>query len=131
MTIVTNLLADLPAASQAEQTTALVFGDGVRLERIVSFGQASPEGFWYDQPEAEWVMLLAGRARLAIEGEPEARIMGPGDAIFLAAHCRHRVEWTDPDQPTVWLALFIALNLRPSDLSPSANRLPTQVDRGQ
>ena len=129
MTIVTNLLADLPAASQAEQTTALVFGDGVRLERIVSFGQASPEGFWYDQHEAEWVMVLAGRARLAIDGEPAARVMGPGDAIFLAAHCRHRVEWTDPGQPTVWLALFIEPGHQPSDLTLSASRPPTPVDR--
>ena len=129
MTIVTNLLAELPATSHAEQTTALVFGDGVRLERIVSFGQASPEGFWYDQHEAEWVMVLAGRARLAIVGEPEARIMGPGDAVFLAAHCRHRVEWMDPDKPTVWLALFIPPSLQPSDLTPSARRPPTPVDR--
>ena len=108
---------------------ALVSSDGVRLERIVSFGQASPERFWYDQHEAEWVMVLAGRARLAIDGEPEARVMGPGDAVFLAAHCRHRVVWTDPDQPTVWLALFSEPGLRPSNLTPSASRLPTPVDR--
>lgn len=75
MTTVSNLLADLPSAPNAELTTLLVSGDGVRLERIVSFGQASPEGFWYDQDEAEWVMLLAGRARLTIDVMPD--ITGP------------------------------------------------------
>ena len=97
----------------------LVSGDGVRLERIVSYGQASPEGFWYDQNEAELVMLLAGRARLTIAGETEDHVMGPGDAMYLEAHCRHRVAWTDTSQLTVWLALFIEPSLRPCDLTPS------------
>ena len=122
MTTVTNLLAGLPTTLNAELTTILVSSDGVRLERIVSFGQASPEGYWYDQHQAEWVVLLTGRARLTIEGEPEDCIMGPGDAVYLAAHCRHRVAWTDPDHPTVWLALFIDPRLQPSDFTPSAGR---------
>ena len=122
MTKVINLLADLPSAANAELTTLLVSGDGVRFERVLSFGQASPEGFWYDQDEAEWVILLAGRARLTIDGESEDRELGPGDAVYLAAHCRHRVTWTDPNQPTVWLALFIAPGLRPAAISPSVNR---------
>ena len=121
MTSVTNLLAGLPSALNAELTTTLVSGDGVRLERIVSFGQASPEGFWYDQDEAEWVMLLTGRARLTIAGETDDRVMGAGDAVYLAAHCRHRVAWTDPDQPAVWLALFIRPGLRPSNTTSSTN----------
>jgi len=25
--------------------------------------------------------------------------------VVIPARCRHRVEWTDPDQETVWLAL--------------------------
>lgn len=91
----------------AEATEELFARPGVRLERIVSFGQASPDGFWYDQVEAEWVVLLKGRARLEIAGEAAERVLGPGDAVFLPAHCRHRVAWTDPDEPTVWLALFV------------------------
>ena len=101
-----NLLRDLPDAGASEITDALVARPGLRIERIVSFGQANPEGFWYDQAEAEWVVLLAGAARLRFEDETQARALGPGDWVEIAAHRRHRVEWTDPDQPTVWLAVF-------------------------
>jgi cupin 2 domain-containing protein len=109
----TNLLASLPDATAGEITEALVTAHGVRLERIVSHGQASPAGFWYDQDEAEWVLVLSGSARLAIDGESEDRLLREGDAIFLPAHCRHRVTWTDPAQPTVWLVLFIDPALAP------------------
>jgi cupin 2 domain-containing protein len=101
-----NLLRDLPDAGASEITDALVARPGLRIERIVSFGQANPQGFWYDQSEAEWVVLLAGAARLRFEDETQARALGPGDWVEIAAHRRHRVEWTDPDQPTVWLAVF-------------------------
>ncbi len=108
-----NLLTSLPAARDAEVSETLITAHGIRLQRIISFGQVSPEGFWYDQKEAEWVMLLTGRARLLIAGEADDRILGPGDAVYLPAHCRHRVEWTDPEHPTVWLALFIDGQLGP------------------
>ena len=101
-----NLLASLPTAREAEVSQALLTAEGVRLERIVSEGQASPEGFWYDQEEAEWVMVVTGRAGLMIEGEARERSLEPGDAVYLSPHSRHRVTWTDPDGPTVWLALF-------------------------
>jgi cupin 2 domain-containing protein len=101
-----NLLRDLPDAGAAEITEALVARPGLRIERIVSFGQANPEGFWYDQAEAEWVLLLAGAARLRFEDETQARALGPGDWVEIAAHRRHRVEWTEPGQPTIWLAVF-------------------------
>ena len=113
-----NLLNSLPDARTAEVSEALVTGQGVRLERIVSLGQASPEGFWYDQDDAEWVMLLSGKARLAIAGEPQEYELGPGDTIFLPAHCRHRVTWTDPEHPTVWLALFVSMRFEPSTSAP-------------
>ena len=67
-------------------------------------GQASPPGFWYDQPQDEWVIVLRGAAGLLVEGEPEQRL-GPGDFVFLPARKRHRVTWTGPDEPTVWLAV--------------------------
>ena len=101
-----NLLRDLPDGRATEITDALVARPGLRIERIVSFGQASPEGFWYDQGEAEWVLLLAGAASLRFEDEPEARLLGSGDWLEIAAHRRHRVEWTDPAKPTIWLAVF-------------------------
>ncbi len=109
-----NLLAKQPSAREAEVSEPLLTAKGVRMERITSLGQASPEGFWFDQEEAEWVMLLAGQARLTIEGEVENRQLQAGDAIFLPSGCRHRVAWTDPDQPTIWLALFLDAQLDPS-----------------
>ncbi|WP_374450329.1 cupin domain-containing protein [Stella sp.] len=109
-----NLFDTTPATPAAERTEPLLTAAGVRLERVLSLGQASPPGFWYDQAEAEWVAVLSGRARLAIAGEAHDRELGPGDAVFLPAGCRHRVAWTDPDQPTVWLALFVDPTLGPA-----------------
>lgn len=108
-----NLLEAQPSAREAEVTELLLRAQGVRVERIVSFGQASPEGFWYDQDEAEWVMLVAGRARLTIADESSDRHLEAGDAIYLPAGCRHRVAWTDPTQQSVWLALFVDTELNP------------------
>jgi cupin 2 domain-containing protein len=100
-----NLLdrvGDLPE----ELTEELLSRGNVRIERIVSRGHASPRGFWYDQKEDEWVAVLSGRARLAVEGDGVLE-MGPGDWAWLPAHRRHRVDWTDPETETVWLAVFI------------------------
>lgn len=108
-----NLMSQLPNAHLGEVNEALLAARGVRLERIISFGQATPEGTWYDQQEAEWVMLVTGSARLAIAGEPAELELSAGDTIFLPAHCRHRVTWTDPKRETVWLALFIDTSLEP------------------
>ncbi len=80
--------------------------DNVRVERIVSRGHSSPPGFWYDQTDNEWVILLSGSARLLFQGERDPISLGPGDYLDIPAHKRHRVEWTDPDQDTVWLAVF-------------------------
>jgi cupin 2 domain-containing protein len=101
-----NLLRSLPDASTAECVDPLMTRPGLRFERIVSFGQASPPGFWYDQSESEWVLLLAGAARLRFADENEARLLGPGDWLEIPPHRCHRVDWTDPATPTVWLAVF-------------------------
>lgn len=100
-----NLFNDLPADATAEQHNTLLSLATARLERIVSTGQGTPEGTWYDQADAEWVVVLRGRAGLRFEGEDTVRELGPGDYVHIPAHRRHRVEWTDPDTPTVWLAL--------------------------
>ena len=100
-----TILAGLPDASSGEVFETLLERGGVRIERIVSHGQASPEGEWYDQERDEWVLVLSGRAGLLIEGEAEPRLLGPGDHLDLPARCRHRVAWTDPEVPTVWLAV--------------------------
>jgi cupin 2 domain-containing protein len=80
-------------------------GRGARIERIVSRGHASSEGFWYDQEEHEWVVVLSGRARLRFQDGGDVEL-GPGDYVDIAAHTRHRVEWTAPEVDTVWLAVF-------------------------
>lgn len=103
---ISNLLDDLPPAGADEVFEPLVERPGVRLERIVSSGQSTPPDAWYDQEQDEWVMIVAGAARLCIEGQGVFD-MKPGDSVFLPAHCRHRVEWTDPGQRTVWLALHL------------------------
>lgn len=90
-----------------ERFDVLIDQPGVRIERIVSTGQRSPEGFWYDQPTAEWVALLHGRASLRFEGEPEARRLEPGDWVLIPAGCRHRVESTSTEPPAVWLAVHL------------------------
>jgi len=105
-----NLLADLPAAPDGEVTERLLARPGLRIERIVSNGEASPPGFWYDQDESEWIAVLAGRARLRFADEAEDRVLGPGDNVLIEAHRRHRVESTDPTAPTIWLAVFFAEN---------------------
>ena len=99
-----NLYTDLPANLPDELFSTLLDAANIRIERIVSHGHASPEGFWYDQDENEWVIVLKGAARLRIEDETVA--MKPGDFVNIPAHRKHRVEWTTPDEPTIWLAVF-------------------------
>ena len=99
-----NLFTSLPAKLPAELTETLVHAKHVRIERIVSQGQASPDGFWYDQDEAEFVVVLQGAGRLRFEDEVVE--LRPGDWINIPAHRKHRVEWTTPDEQTVWLAAF-------------------------
>ena len=100
----TNLFADLPANLPDELLTTLLNAANIRIERIVSHGHVSPEGFWYDQDEHEWVIVLQGAARLRFEDSVVE--MKPGDFVNIPAHKRHRVEWTTPDELTIWLAVF-------------------------
>jgi cupin 2 domain-containing protein len=95
----------IPPTLPAELVTILAADASVRIERIVSRGHASPPGFWYDQDEDELVLVVTGAAHLAIEGA-DVLALGPGDWVELPRHCRHRVEWTDPDRDTIWLAIF-------------------------
>ncbi len=103
---VANLFAALPRAPEnGERFETLLATPGVRIERIVSTGQASPPGFWYDQPQAEWVALLQGAAALRFADEEHAIELAPGDCFYIAPHRRHRVDRTAAGQPTVWLAV--------------------------
>lgn len=104
-----NLFAELPTSFlNGEQFTELLKRPGLRIERIVSTGQASPPGFWYDQPDGEWVVVLQGQARLQFEDTPEFMPLAAGDFVDIAPHRRHRVAWTHPDLTTVWLAIHYA-----------------------
>jgi cupin 2 domain-containing protein len=100
-----NLFAHIPETLDQEWIDELLRERSVRIERMVSRGHSSPPDFWYDQAEHEWVVVLAGKAGLRIERQPEI-ILGSGDTLYLPAHTRHRVEWTDPQQDTIWLAVF-------------------------
>jgi cupin 2 domain-containing protein len=100
-----NIFANIPTTLPDEFIEVLVASDTIRIERIVSMGHASPEGFWYDQETDEWVLLLRGAARLRFEADDQPVAMNPGDYMHIPAHKRHRVEWTDPRQQTIWLAV--------------------------
>ena len=102
---VNNLFAAIPEHLPEELIEVLLDASAVRIERIVSQGHASPEGFWYDQEENEWVLVLRGAARLRFEDNRQPVEMRPGDFVHIPAHRRHRVEWTTPQEPTVWLAV--------------------------
>lgn len=99
-----NLFDDLPQDLSKELVQTLVQAADVRIERIVSQGHASPADFWYDQEQAEWVILLQGAARLQFEdGMVEIQA---GEFINIASRQKHRVDWTTPHEPTVWLAVY-------------------------
>ncbi|WP_041742337.1 cupin domain-containing protein [Collimonas fungivorans] len=100
-----NLLTELPADGSTEVFELLHERAGLKIERIVSSGQASPPGFWYDNPQEEWVLLLSGSAGLTLEGQAGEHVMQPGAWLHIPPHCRHRIEWTDAAQPTIWLAI--------------------------
>jgi cupin 2 domain-containing protein len=100
-----KLSLEIPSPLRDEHCSTLTQGAGVRIERIVSRGHASAEGFWYDQDENEYVLVVSGGARLEIEGHGSIELQA-GDWIDLPAHVRHRVAWTDPTVDTIWLAVF-------------------------
>ena len=103
---VLSLFSDLPAAGPDEDFATILERPGVRIERIVSHGHATPPDMPYDQSGDEWVLLVRGAARLWIEGIGD-RVLVPGDHLLIPAHTRHRVAWTSPDEPTIWLAVHL------------------------
>jgi len=101
-----SLYGQIPAALPAELVQNLAGGNGMRIERIVSRGHCSPPGFWYDQPDDEWVVLIKGEARLRFEAGERVVHLREGDYVHIAAHERHRVDWTAESADTIWLAVF-------------------------
>lgn len=105
MIIPSNLFAGIPSHLPDELYITLLDAAKVRIERIVSHGHTSPEGFWYDQNQHEWVVVLKGAARLRFEDDEQPIEMKSGDFVNIPAHTRHRVDWTTLDEPTIWLAV--------------------------
>jgi cupin 2 domain-containing protein len=107
-----NLFASIPKDLSAEFFQTLVSSAEIRIERIVSKGHKSDRDFWYDQDRNEWVVLIKGAARLefivggASPTENRTVNLKPGDYVNILAHERHRVDWTTPDEETIWLAIF-------------------------
>ncbi len=99
-----NIFENIPGELPEELFEDLVRGENFVLERIVSRGQATPEGEWLNQKMDEWVVLLSGRAVLEfVDGERLE--LHPGDCLLIKAGEKHRVAWTDPETDSVWLAL--------------------------
>jgi cupin 2 domain-containing protein len=117
----TNLLDEIPADLPEEFVQTLLSTPSFRIERIVSLGHASPEDFWYDQETDEWVLLLGGGARLLLEGDGPLELR-PGAFVNIPAHKRHRVEWTDPARPTIWLAIHYEILPAPNPSRNSPDR---------
>ncbi len=102
-----NIFANMPPQSTEEVLDVLLQRPGVRIERIVSTGQCSPDGFWYDQEWHEWVLVLSGHGVVELEDGERVRLR-KGDHLFIPAHCKHRVAETAEKEPTVWLAVHFA-----------------------
>lgn len=102
---VKNILSEVPKSLENECFESLIQTREVKIERIISLGHASPEGYWYDQQQNEWVLVIKGRARLHFEGSDTMISLEAGDYINIPSHRRHRVEWTDPAEETIWLAV--------------------------
>lgn len=103
-----SLFQEIPNVIPDELVSILAENERVKIERIVSEGQASPEGFWYDQNEDEWVLLVSGSAVLAFEDETVE--LKPGDHILIPAHKRHRIESTSTSEKTVWVAVYFLMS---------------------
>jgi cupin 2 domain-containing protein len=100
-------LFDAGAADPEREIVEILLGrPGARIERIVSTGQTTPAGLWYDQAGDEWVALLAGRATLRFADGALVEL-SPGDWLLIPARARHRVEATSADPPCVWLAVHL------------------------
>ncbi|BDQ02224.1 cupin domain-containing protein [Ignavibacterium sp.] len=100
-----NFFSNIPDKLSDEIIETVFKSDSIRIERIISQGQSSPENFWYNQPENEWVIVLEGKAMIRFE-DKSIVTLHKGDYLFIPAFTKHRVEWTDPNQLTIWLAIF-------------------------
>jgi cupin 2 domain-containing protein len=104
-----NIFEHVLSEASGEQFAQLLATERIKIERIVSTGQASPPGFWYEQAWSEWVLMLSGSAGLRFEHEDAPRQLRRGDYLLIPAGRRHRVDWTEATEPTIWLAVHFDL----------------------
>jgi cupin 2 domain-containing protein len=123
-----NIFENIPEANLMERFETLFTDKGFKLERIISEGQATPPGQWYDQDWDEWVVLLKGDAGILFEGDETIGTLKPGDYVYIPAHKKHRVEWTKPHEKTIWLAIHIHNEVRSEKTEDRGKRTE---DRGQ
>lgn len=103
--MIENIFSNIADTISDEIFDNIIQTKNITIERIISRGHTSPKDFWYDQEKNEWVILLKGHARLKFLENYELVELKAGDYINIPAHCQHRVEWTDPHQETIWLAV--------------------------
>lgn len=99
-----NLLTNVPTSIPNEIFETIISYQNIKIERIISKGHKSEPDFWYDQDQSEWILMLKGEARLQFEDKFIHLTLG--DYLNIAAHQRHRIDWTTPEEETIWLAVF-------------------------
>ena len=99
-----NLLTGVPTSIPDEIFETIICTQSIKIERIISKGHKSKPDFWYDQEQSEWILILKGEARLQFEDK--SIHLTPGDYLNISAHQKHRIDWTTPEEETIWLAVF-------------------------
>ena len=114
--IYSNIFSNIPNRLPEELFETVLKTDHVRIERIVSRNHSTKAGHWYDQDWDEWILLLQGQAKLRYKNRPEDIVLNPGDYLLIPAHTLHRVEWTDRNSDTIWLAIHMTDKVTSGDL---------------
>lgn len=99
-----NLLKNIPTSIPDEIFETIISCQNIKIERIISKGHKSEPDFWYNQDQSEWILILKGKARLQFEDK--SIYLTPGDYLNIAPHQKHRIDWTTPEEETIWLAVF-------------------------
>ena len=99
-----NLLTGVPTSIPDEIFETIISKSNIKIERIISKGHKSEPNFWYDQDQSEWILILKGEARLQFEDK--SIYLTSGDYLNIAPHQKHRIDWTTPEEETIWLAVF-------------------------
>ncbi len=100
-----NLYADIPTDLSTEFFDLLASSETVKIERTISKGHTTPRERWNEQKQNAWVLVLRGEAVLVF-GHGRSERLVPGSYIAIPAHTRYRVDWTTPEEETIWLTVY-------------------------